>query len=54
VPPCREKVILNVGAIQKRKNIVRLVEAFETLPPPWQLVLAGSPRLRRRRDTGAH
>src|ERR1019366_7556921 len=38
----REKVILNVGAIQKRKNIVRLVEAFETLPPPWQLVLAGS------------
>jgi glycosyltransferase involved in cell wall biosynthesis len=42
VPPGREKVILNVGAIQKRKNIVRLVEAFETLPPPWQLVLAGS------------
>ena len=41
-PPGREKVILNVGAIQKRKNIVRLVEAFETLPPPWQLVLAGS------------
>jgi glycosyltransferase involved in cell wall biosynthesis len=41
-PPAREKVILNVGAIQKRKNIVRLVEAFEILPPPWQLVLAGS------------
>src|ERR1035441_4365383 len=41
-PPGREKVILNVGAIQKRKNIARLVEAFETLPPPWQLVLAGS------------
>jgi glycosyltransferase involved in cell wall biosynthesis len=41
-PPSREKVILNVGAIQKRKNIVRLVEAFETVPPPWQLVLAGS------------
>ena len=38
----REKVILNVGAIQKRKNIARLVEAFETLPSPWQLVLAGS------------
>jgi len=38
----REQVVLNVGAIQKRKNIVRLVEAFETLPPPWQLVLAGS------------
>jgi len=41
-PPSREKVILNVGAIQKRKNIARLVEAFETLAPPWQLVLAGS------------
>jgi glycosyltransferase involved in cell wall biosynthesis len=41
-PPGREKAILNVGAIQKRKNIARLVEAFETLPPPWQLVLAGS------------
>jgi glycosyltransferase involved in cell wall biosynthesis len=38
----REKVILNVGAIQKRKNIARLVEAFEALAPPWQLVLAGS------------
>jgi glycosyltransferase involved in cell wall biosynthesis len=35
-------VILNVGAIQKRKNIARLVEAFERLAPPWQLVLAGS------------
>src|ERR1035437_8047875 len=41
-PPSREKVILNVGAIQKRKNVVRLVEAFETLAPPWRLVLAGS------------
>jgi glycosyltransferase involved in cell wall biosynthesis len=41
-PPAREKVILNVGAIQKRKNIARLVDAFETLEPPWQLVLAGS------------
>jgi glycosyltransferase involved in cell wall biosynthesis len=40
--PTREKVILNVGAIQRRKNIARLVEAFETLAPPWQLVLAGS------------
>jgi glycosyltransferase involved in cell wall biosynthesis len=38
----REKVILSVGALQKRKNIVRLVEAFETLAPPWRLVLAGS------------
>jgi glycosyltransferase involved in cell wall biosynthesis len=41
-PITREKVVLNVGAIQKRKNIARLVEAFETLAPPWQLVLAGS------------
>ena len=38
----RENVILNVGAIQKRKNIARLVKAFETLPPQWRLVLAGS------------
>jgi len=41
-PTSREKVILNVGAIQKRKNIARLVEAFETLAPEWCLVLAGS------------
>jgi glycosyltransferase involved in cell wall biosynthesis len=38
----REPVVLNVGAIQKRKNIGRLVEAFEMLEPPWRLVLAGS------------
>jgi glycosyltransferase involved in cell wall biosynthesis len=38
----REKVILNVGAIQKRKNIARLVEAFEGVAPEWHLVLAGS------------
>jgi glycosyltransferase involved in cell wall biosynthesis len=38
----REKIVLNVGAIQKRKNIARLVEAFETLDPAWRLVLAGS------------
>jgi glycosyltransferase involved in cell wall biosynthesis len=38
----REHVILNVGAIQKRKNIARLVEAFETVDPAWRLVLAGS------------
>src|SRR5882724_2480687 len=38
----REKVILNVGAIQKRKNIARLVEAFEAVDPAWRLVLAGS------------
>ena len=38
----REPVILSVGAIQKRKNIARLVEAFESLDTRWRLVLAGS------------
>ena len=38
----RQKIVLNVGAIQKRKNITGLVEAFEGLPGDWQLVLAGS------------
>ena len=37
-PAAREPVILSVGAIQKRKNIARLVAAFETLDPPWRLV----------------
>jgi glycosyltransferase involved in cell wall biosynthesis len=39
----KEPVILSVGAIQHRKNTLRLVEAFETVPEPWRLVLAGSP-----------
>jgi glycosyltransferase involved in cell wall biosynthesis len=38
----REKIILSVGAIQKRKNTARLVEAFETVDAAWRLVLAGS------------
>jgi glycosyltransferase involved in cell wall biosynthesis len=38
----REKVILHVGAIQRRKNLLRLVEAFEKVDPGWRLVLAGS------------
>jgi glycosyltransferase involved in cell wall biosynthesis len=38
----REPMILFVGAIQKRKNIQRLVSAFESTPPGWKLVLAGS------------
>jgi len=38
----RERVILNVGAMQKRKNIARLVGAFETVDKDWRLVLAGS------------
>jgi glycosyltransferase involved in cell wall biosynthesis len=38
----REKIILHVGAIQARKNIARLVRAFESVGPEWRLVLAGS------------
>ena len=38
----REKIVLHVGALQKRKNIARLVEAFEALPEDWRLALAGS------------
>jgi len=39
----RERMILFVGAIQRRKNVSRLVEAFEQVAPPeWTLVLAGS------------
>jgi len=38
----RERIVLHVGAIQKRKNISRLVTAFEKLEPEWRLVLAGS------------
>ena len=41
-PVAREKVILHVGAIQKRKNLERLVDAFESVDPAWKLVLAGS------------
>jgi glycosyltransferase involved in cell wall biosynthesis len=36
------KIVLHVGAIQTRKNIGRLVQAFESLPDDWHLVLAGS------------
>lgn len=38
----REPMILFVGAIQRRKNVVRLVEAFEGVASGWKLVLAGS------------
>src|SRR5258707_9718034 len=38
----RDNIILNVGAVQRRKNISRLVTAFERIEPGWQLVLAGS------------
>jgi glycosyltransferase involved in cell wall biosynthesis len=43
-PPCvnRQPWILHVGAVQTRKNLVRLIEAFETaVEAPWRLVLAG-------------
>jgi glycosyltransferase involved in cell wall biosynthesis len=39
----RENLVLFAGAIQKRKNIARLVRAFRALPSGWRLVLAGSP-----------
>ena len=38
----REALILSVGAIQQRKNVQRLVEAFEQIDRGWKLVLAGS------------
>jgi glycosyltransferase involved in cell wall biosynthesis len=38
----REQMILFVGAIQRRKNVTRLVAAFEQAAPGWKLVLAGS------------
>ena len=38
----REKVVLCVGAIQRRKNQAGLVRAFAALPSDWTLVLAGS------------
>jgi glycosyltransferase involved in cell wall biosynthesis len=34
--------ILHVGAIQKRKNIIRLVQAFEGLADRYSLIFAGS------------
>ena len=38
----REKLILFVGALQTRKNVIRLVEAFEAIPGDWRLILAGA------------
>lgn len=38
----REKVVLCVGAIQRRKNQAMLIRAFRALPEEWTLVLAGS------------
>jgi len=39
----REPIVLSVGVLQKRKNTLRLIEAFERMPAPWRLALAGSP-----------
>lgn len=41
-PVVREKLVLFVGAIQRRKNVARLVKAFERLPDDWRLALAGA------------
>ena len=38
----REPLILFVGALQERKNILRLLAAFEQTARGWKLVLAGS------------
>lgn len=38
----REPVVLFVGAIQKRKNVARLVHAFEAMRTGWKLIIAGS------------
>jgi len=37
----RENIVLHVGALQARKNLVRLVKAFECMPAGWRLVLIG-------------
>lgn len=41
-PPKREPLVLCVGAIQKRKNIARLIQAFNGMPQGWRLILAGA------------
>jgi glycosyltransferase involved in cell wall biosynthesis len=38
----RENLVLFVGALQVRKNVARLVEAFERMPSSWRLTLAGA------------
>ncbi len=43
VPPLeeRERIVLFAGALQERKNVERLIGAFERCEPGWRLVLAG-------------
>jgi glycosyltransferase involved in cell wall biosynthesis len=38
----RQNLVLFVGAIQRRKNVRRLVRAFESMPASWRLALAGA------------
>lgn len=38
----RENLVLTVGAVQKRKNIARLVKALERMPAGWKLAIAGA------------
>jgi glycosyltransferase involved in cell wall biosynthesis len=38
----RQNLVLFVGAIQRRKNVGRLVKAFERMPDGWRLALAGA------------
>lgn len=49
----REKIVLCVGAIQRRKNQAMLVRAFRALPDDWTLVLAGSQGFRSAETTSA-
>lgn len=41
-PAAREKIVLTVGAVQKRKNTARLVRAFAATPARWKLVIVGA------------
>ncbi len=38
----RQNLVLFVGAVQRRKNVARLVRAFERMPASWRLTLAGA------------
>jgi glycosyltransferase involved in cell wall biosynthesis len=38
----RQNLVLFVGAIQRRKNVRALVQAFERMPASWRLALAGA------------
>jgi glycosyltransferase involved in cell wall biosynthesis len=42
IVPAREDLVLMVGAVQKRKNVARLAQAFERMPAGWKLAIAGS------------